>query len=80
MAFGALAGISGKDLQADLAAADALFGQSRWDDAVTAYKAIMDKAPILARRQPRKICGRSSQQEGLRRGDGRVQHDPQVGS
>ena len=48
LAFGPLGGITGKDLQADLAAADALFAQSRWDDAVTAYKAIMVKAPSLS--------------------------------
>jgi tetratricopeptide (TPR) repeat protein len=45
--FGALGGIAGKDLQADLSAADALFTQGRWDDAVTAYRAIMEKAPTL---------------------------------
>ena len=46
--YGALGGIAGKDLQAELSAADALFKQGRWDDAVTAYKAIMDRSPTLA--------------------------------
>jgi tetratricopeptide (TPR) repeat protein len=45
--FGALGGIASKDLQADLSAADALFTQGRWDDAVTAYRAVMDRAPTL---------------------------------
>jgi len=46
--FGALAGITAKDLQTDLAAADALFNQKRWDDAVVAYRAVMAKAPALS--------------------------------
>jgi len=45
--FGALGGITNKDLQADLAAADALFKQSRWDEAITAYRAVLEKAPPL---------------------------------
>src|SRR5215470_10483429 len=45
--FGALGGITNKDLQADLTAADALFKQSRWDDAITAYRAVLEKAPPL---------------------------------
>lgn len=44
---GALAGIAAKDLQADLAAADALFNQQKWDEAVAAYRAIMAKTPTL---------------------------------
>lgn len=46
--FGALGGITNRDLQTDLAAADALFKQSRWDDAIAAYRAIVEKAPALA--------------------------------
>src|SRR5262245_27614321 len=45
--FGALGGITNKDLQADLAAADTLFKQSRWDEAITAYKSLLEKAPPL---------------------------------
>jgi Tfp pilus assembly protein PilF len=44
---GALGGMASKDLQAELAAADALFNQQKWDDAVAAYRAIMTKAPSL---------------------------------
>jgi len=46
-ATGALAGIAAKDLQADLAAADALFNQKKWDEAVAAYRAIMKRTPTL---------------------------------
>jgi Tfp pilus assembly protein PilF len=45
--FGALGGVTSRELQSDLAAADALFKQSRWDDAITAYRAILEKAPPL---------------------------------
>jgi tetratricopeptide (TPR) repeat protein len=44
---GALGSITAKDLQSELATADALFNESKWDEAVTAYKAIMEKAPTL---------------------------------
>ena len=44
---GRSAGIAAKDLQAELAAADALFNQQKWDEAVAAYRAIMKKAPTL---------------------------------
>ena len=44
---GALGGVAAKDLQADLAAADALFNQSKWDEAVAAYRAIMKRTPTL---------------------------------
>jgi len=44
---GALGSISAKELQADLAAAEALFTQGKWDEAVAAYRAIMEKAPSL---------------------------------
>lgn len=47
-AVGVLAGIAAKDLQADLAAADLLFNQQKWDEAVAAYRAIMKKMPTLS--------------------------------
>lgn len=45
--FGALGGITSKDLQNELSAADALFKQSRWDDAVQAYRNLMEKSTAL---------------------------------
>ena len=45
--FGALGGIVNKDLQGELAAADALFSQKKWDDAIAAYRAILAKVPVL---------------------------------
>lgn len=45
---GALGGMAAKDLQAELAAADALYNAQKWDEAVTAYRAIMTKAPSLS--------------------------------
>jgi Flp pilus assembly protein TadD len=47
-AAGALGGMAAKDLQAELANADALFNAQKWDDAVAAYRAIMTKAPSLS--------------------------------
>lgn len=44
----ALGSITAKDLQTQLAAADALFNQEQWDDAVAAYRAIMAKTPALS--------------------------------
>lgn len=46
--MGALGGMAAKDLQAELAAADALYNAQKWDEAVTAYRAIMTKAPSLS--------------------------------
>jgi Flp pilus assembly protein TadD len=46
--FGALGGITSKDLQTELSAADGLFKQSRWDDAIAAYRTILEKAPPLS--------------------------------
>lgn len=46
-AAGALGGAAAKDLQADLANADALFNAQKWDESVAAYRAIMTKAPSL---------------------------------
>lgn len=45
--FGALGGVTNKDLQTELASADALFKQSRWDDAIAAYRTVLEKAPPL---------------------------------
>lgn len=45
---GGAAGIAGKDLQAELAAADADYNGGRFDDAITKYRAIMTKAPALS--------------------------------
>lgn len=44
---GTLAGVAAKDLQAELAAADQLFNQRKWDEAVAAYRQIMAKTPSL---------------------------------
>jgi len=46
--MGPLGNIAAKDLQADLASADALFNQQKWDEAVTAYRAIMSRAAALS--------------------------------
>ena len=45
---GVLGSIQAKDLQNELQVADAAFNQRRWDDAIAAYKAIMEKAPTLS--------------------------------
>ena len=45
---GALGGLAAKDLQAELATADGLFNQQKWDEAVAAYRGIMAKAPSLS--------------------------------
>lgn len=45
--FGALGGIVAKDLQSDLAAADALYSQQKWDDAIAAYRAILGRVPVI---------------------------------
>ena len=44
---GALAGISAKDIQAELAAADQAYNARQWDDSVQKYQAILAKAPML---------------------------------
>jgi Tfp pilus assembly protein PilF len=44
----ALGGMAAKDLQADLAAADLLYNSQKWDESITAYRAIMTKAPSLS--------------------------------
>ncbi len=40
--------VSARDLQSLLAAADTLFSQQRWDDAIAAYRGIMGRTPALA--------------------------------
>lgn len=47
MLVGTLAGVQAKDVQADLATADTLFTQQRWDDAIAAYKTLLNRAPVL---------------------------------
>jgi Flp pilus assembly protein TadD len=44
----ALGGLAAKDLQAELAAADQLYNAQKWDEAITAYRGIMTKAPSLS--------------------------------
>lgn len=44
----ALGGVAAKDLQADLAAAEADYNAGRFDDAIAKYRAIMAKAPALS--------------------------------
>jgi tetratricopeptide (TPR) repeat protein len=43
-----LGNVVAKDLQAQLAAADMLFNQQKWDDAIAAYRAILAKTPALS--------------------------------
>jgi tetratricopeptide (TPR) repeat protein len=42
-----VSGISPRDVQRELSAADALFGEQKWDEAIAAYRAIAPKAPAL---------------------------------
>lgn len=44
---GVLGNIQSKDLQNELQAADQLFNGHKYDEAITAYRAIMEKAPTL---------------------------------
>jgi tetratricopeptide (TPR) repeat protein len=46
--IGPLGNVSARDLQGDLTAADALFAQKRWDEAVSAYRAILSRTPTLS--------------------------------
>jgi tetratricopeptide (TPR) repeat protein len=46
--FGALGGISGKDLQDGIEAGDRAFAAGRWDEAIAAYRTVLDRAPVLA--------------------------------
>ena len=45
---GVLGNIQAKDLQTDLLNADLLFNQRKYDEAIAAYRAIMEKAPTLS--------------------------------
>lgn len=45
--FGALGGIVNKELQQELAQADGLYSQGKWDEAIAAYRAIGTKVPVL---------------------------------
>jgi lipopolysaccharide biosynthesis regulator YciM len=45
---GAMAGISAKDIQNELTAADALFNQKKWDEAIAAYRSIVNRTPALS--------------------------------
>src|SRR5437879_3418548 len=45
---GALAGVNAKELQGELAAADQLYNAGQYDAAISAYKAILTKAPALS--------------------------------
>ena len=44
----ALGSLAAKDLQAELATADQLYNAQKWDEAITAYRGIMAKAPALS--------------------------------
>src|SRR5882672_5267652 len=44
---GVLGGVNSKDLQGDLAAADQLYNEQKWDPAIAAYRAILAKAPAV---------------------------------
>jgi tetratricopeptide (TPR) repeat protein len=46
--FGALGGVMSRDLQADLTAADALYDQKKWDEAIAAYRAVLSRLPVLS--------------------------------
>jgi tetratricopeptide (TPR) repeat protein len=43
----ALGSLAPKDLQASLAAADGFYNKQQWDDAITAYREILQKSPSL---------------------------------
>jgi Flp pilus assembly protein TadD len=45
---GALGSMTPKDLQGELAAADALYNGQHWDESIAAYRAILTKAPALS--------------------------------
>jgi tetratricopeptide (TPR) repeat protein len=44
---GPLAGLPARDLQEQLAAADSLYDQQKWDEAIAAYRAVINRAPSL---------------------------------
>lgn len=41
-------GVGAKELQSSLANAESLFAAQRWDEAITAYKGILDRSPSLS--------------------------------
>ena len=43
-----LGNVSARDLQAQLAAADALYNGQKWDEAIAAYRAILSRTPMLS--------------------------------
>jgi len=43
-----LGSVTAREIQAQLAAADAFFNQQKWDEAIAAYKAIVAKTPALS--------------------------------
>src|SRR5688572_7332339 len=43
-----LGNVAARDLQTQLSAADALYSQQKWDEAIAAYKAIVTKTPALS--------------------------------
>jgi tetratricopeptide (TPR) repeat protein len=43
-----LGNVTARDLQAQLSAADALFAQQKWDEAIAAYRSIVTKTPALS--------------------------------
>jgi tetratricopeptide (TPR) repeat protein len=78
VAYGALAGLTAKDLQADLKQAETLFESGKWDDAIAAYRAIAAKSPVLgvvnlqiaaALRQKQDLDGAMAIYTGLLKGD-----------
>jgi len=48
LATAPLGNVTARDLQAQLTAADALFTQQKWDEAIAAYKGIVAKTPALS--------------------------------
>ena len=45
--FGALGGVMAKDLQRDLEGAERLYTGQRWDEAIAAYRSILNRAPVV---------------------------------
>lgn len=45
--FGALGGITAADLQEKISDADKLFTDRKWDEAIAAYRAILNRSPVL---------------------------------
>ena len=45
--FGALGGVAAADLQDKIGEADRLFTDRKWDEAIAAYRAILNRSPVL---------------------------------